>query len=76
MIANLALWFGLHVLFAEVGEVPFGRLNLPAPEWASFDPAAAFIALAAGVALLRFHVNVVLVLGAAALAGALIQFGA
>jgi chromate transporter len=71
VIANLALWFGLHVLFTELGEVRSGPLVLPAPVWGSFDPAAAAIALAAGVALLRFHANVVLVLALAAVAGAL-----
>jgi len=70
VIANLALWFGLHVLFTEVGEVNWGPLQLPVPDWRSFDWHAALIALAAGVALLRFHANVVLVLAVAAAAGA------
>lgn len=73
VIANLALWFGLHVLFGAVGRVELGPLDLPAPDLSRFDPRAALIALAAGVALLRFHANVVLVLGLAATAGALIQ---
>jgi chromate transporter len=73
VIANLALWFGLHVLFAEVGEASFGPLSLPVPDPATFDPAAAIIALAAGIALLRFHVGVVTVLAVAALAGAAIK---
>jgi chromate transporter len=73
VIANLGLWFGLHVLFAEVGEAEIGLLTLPAPDPRSFDPAAALIALAAGIALLRFHVGVVKVLAAAALAGAAIR---
>ncbi|MDQ3558284.1 MAG: chromate efflux transporter [Pseudomonadota bacterium] len=73
VIANLALWFGLHVLFAEVGAATIGPVSLPAPDWSSFDPAAALIALAAGVALLRLHANVVLVLGLAAAAGAVLR---
>jgi chromate transporter len=70
VIANLALWFSLHVLFGEVGEAALGPLAVPVPDPASFDPAAAVIAVAAGVALLRYHVNMIAVLGLAALAGA------
>ena len=71
VIANLALWFGLHVLFAEVGEAAFGPLELPLPQPASFDTAAAAIALAAGVALIRFRIGIVTVLAAAAATGAI-----
>lgn len=73
VIANLALWFGLHVLFVEVGEARLWPISLPIPAWLSFDPAAALIALAAGVALLRFHAGMVLVLALAALAGAALR---
>jgi chromate transporter len=52
VIANLGLWFGLHVLFGEVGQVRFGPVQLPAPELRSFDPAAALIAVAAGVVIM------------------------
>ena len=69
VVANLALWFGLHVLFGEVGEAPLGPLVLPAPDVSTFNPAAALIALATGVALLRFHVGVVPALLCAAIAG-------
>lgn len=71
VIANLALWFGLHVLFGEVGQATFGPFSLPVPDVARFDIVAALIAVASGVALVRFHANVVLVLGLSALAGAL-----
>jgi chromate transporter len=70
VIANLAVWFALHVLFGEVGEVAFGPLSLPSPSPSSFDPAAAAIAVAAGVALLRYHVNLIAVLFVCAAAGA------
>ena len=68
-LCNLALWFGLHVLFATVGEARLGLFALPLPDLASFDPWAALIAVAAGVALLRYHVNMIAVLAAAAAAG-------
>ncbi|MDZ7603161.1 MAG: chromate efflux transporter [Hoeflea sp.] len=69
VIANLAVWFALHVLFAEVGQAAFGPFSLPVPALATLDLAALAIAIAAGVALLRFHVNLFVVLGAATLAG-------
>jgi chromate transporter len=69
VIANLALWFGLHVLFTELGELSLGQLVLPAPNLASFDIAAAVIAVGAGIALLCFHIGVVPVLIGAAIAG-------
>jgi chromate transporter len=73
VIANLALWFGLHVLFAEVGEATLGPLSIPLPDLPSFDLAAALIALAAAIALLRFHVGVVTTLACAAIAGMLLR---
>ncbi|MCC0043256.1 MAG: chromate efflux transporter [Brucellaceae bacterium] len=69
VIANLALWFGLHVLFGTVGELNFGPLALPVPDVATFVPAAAIIALASAIALLRYHANLIAVLALAALCG-------
>jgi chromate transporter len=76
VIANLALWFGLHVLFAEVGEARFGPISLPLPELSTLDAPAALIALAATIAILRFHRGVVTVLVVAALAGAALRLAA
>jgi len=69
VIGNLAVWFALHVLFGSVGEAKFWPFTLPVPELATLNAASLAIALGAGVALLRFHVNLFLVLGAATLAG-------
>ncbi len=69
IIANLTVWFGLHVLFGSVGEWQIGPFSLPVPDLSTFDFAAAAIALAAGVALIRHKVNMIAVLVAAALAG-------
>lgn len=63
VIANLAFWFAVHVFFGEVHGL--------APVWTTFDPLAAVLAIAAGVALLRYHVNVALVVAACALLGLL-----
>ena len=70
VIANLALWFALHVLFGQLAERSHGPFSLLVPDPASFDWAAALIALAAGIALMRFHVNMIVVIMVAALAGA------
>jgi chromate transporter len=69
VIANLALWFGLHVLFGDIRETLFGPLHLPILDWQTFDWRAALIALASGIALLRFHANLFFVLAGAAAAG-------
>jgi len=69
IIANLGLWFALHVLFGTLSDVALGPLSFPLPEIATFDAAAAAIAIAAGVALLRFHANMIAVLAVAAAIG-------
>ena len=57
VIANLALWFAIHVLFAEVGEAAIGPFTYPVPDLPSIDIAALIIAAASAIALLRFHAN-------------------
>ncbi|MEQ1949966.1 chromate efflux transporter [Mesorhizobium sp. CN2-181] len=71
IIANLAVWFGLHVLFGKVDEIAAGPFAVPLPDFSSFDWLAALIALAAAVALLRLKANMILVLALAAVAGML-----
>ena len=74
VIANLSVWFGLHVLFGTISpwDGPIGlRLPLPAP--ASLDPVAALLAVGAGVALLRYKAPMLPVLAACALLGAVIR---
>jgi chromate transporter len=73
IIANLGVWFALHVLFARVGEFVAGPFALPVPDPASFDWFAFAIALAAAIALLRFHANMIVVLALAALAGIVLR---
>lgn len=69
VIANLTFWFALHVLFAEVDRVELGPLQVPVPALDSFVPGAAVIAVLAGVALLRFRLDMMLVLAACAALG-------
>ncbi len=68
VIASLGLWFAATLFF------PKGITPLP-DMFGHADFAAVLIALAAGLALLRFHIGFGWVLGAAALAGAAVKFG-
>lgn len=58
VIANLALWFALHVLFNEVSTIVFGPVSLPWPRLESVDLAAVALAIVAAVALFRFRLGV------------------
>ncbi len=66
VIANLSLWFALHVLFATVPEVTLGPLHLALPEPESFRPLAAALAVLAGLLLLRLHWPLLAVLAVSA----------
>ncbi|SDB29325.1 chromate transporter [Belnapia rosea] len=73
VIANLALWFGLRVLFGVILEVPVGPMRLEVPVVASLDPLALLLALLAAVALFRMKLGVVRTLGLTALAGLVLK---
>ncbi len=57
VIANLTLWFAIHVLFTVVPEPRV--LALPLPDWTSFDPIAAGLAALAAVMMLYFKIGFV-----------------
>lgn len=69
VIANLSLWFALHVLFREVGERRFGALRLYWPDHGSLDGVALALALLSGVLLLRMKRSVPEVLALTAALG-------
>jgi chromate transporter len=58
VIFNLAVWFAIHVLFAEVAVVQFGMASVPLPRLASLDVAALGLALFAVLALMRFKIGI------------------
>lgn len=58
VILNLALWFGLHVLFAEVGHETLGVVSLPIPSWSSLDPLALVFVTIAVLALFVLRLGV------------------
>ncbi len=74
VVASLAIWFAVHAIFARTQAIaaPWGHV-LQAPVLASFDPMAAGLALAAGIALIRFRVNMIAVIGLCAAGGLLLR---
>jgi chromate transporter len=67
VILNLAVWFALHTLFAQVRRVVVGPIATDAPVLSSVDPAAAILSMAALVAVFRFKAGpVVTIIGCAA----------
>ncbi|MFN3526738.1 MAG: chromate efflux transporter [Paracoccus sp. (in: a-proteobacteria)] len=69
VILNLAVWFGLHVIFDEVRTLTALGLALDVPVWRTLNPAALMLVLAALVAVFRFGLGPVKVLAGSALAG-------
>ena len=66
VIANLSLWFALHVLFEQVN--PAVWLALPAPVLSSFDPLACALSIAAAVMMLVLKRGFLTTMGVLALA--------
>jgi chromate transporter len=73
VIANLALWFGLRVLFRDIVAVPFGPVSVDLPALRSLDPAAAALAVLAAFCLFRLKLGVLRTLGIAAAAGLVLR---
>ena len=71
VIANLSLWFALHVLFAVVVKIDAGPLHLSLPDPSTLRPFIAALALLAGYLLLRRHWPMPLVLALSAAVSAL-----
>jgi chromate transporter len=69
VILNLAVWFALHVVFGEVRTVTSLGLDLDVPVWRSVNWAAALLVIAAMVAVFRFRLGTLTVLGGSAVAG-------
>ena len=75
VVLNLAVWFGLHYLFREVAPQQLGPLSLDVPVVSSIDLVALLLAAAALVAMFRFKVGVLPVLGACAVSGLVLRGG-
>lgn len=69
VILNLAIWFGLHVLFSEVSVVRAGPLSIELPVLSSIDWASLTLTLLAVIAIFRLKMSVMTVLFGSAVLG-------
>ena len=69
VIANLALWFGLRVIFAEVRPLHIGPATIDLPVLATVQPTALALALLAAVLLFGLKLGLAKVLAVCAAAG-------
>lgn len=73
VILNLAVWFGLHVLFFSVERFAAGPVSMPLPVWQTFQLPSFCLALLAAALLFFFKRGVVTTLVLCAAAGWLIR---
>jgi chromate transporter len=73
VIANLAVWFGLRVLFGELRPVAPGLLSLELPVPASLDLPALALAVLAALCLFQLKLGVLRTLGITAGAGLVLR---
>ena len=76
VIANLAVFFAVHTLFADVRPVVWGPVHLQVPELASLRWTTLGIALVASFLLVRLQWSVLRTLGVCALLGLAATLGA
>jgi chromate transporter len=74
VVANLAVWFSLQVLFREHQRVAAGPISVELPLPASMDLAAVALALLAAIAIFRFRLGILPTLAITAAAGLLLRF--
>jgi chromate transporter len=73
VILNLAIWFALHTLFREVREIQIAGMSIDWPVAASIDLPALLLTSTAVIAVFRFRVGVLPVIGGCAAAGVLLH---
>jgi len=73
VVLNLAVWFALHVIFETIGETRHLGARLLVPEWSTIRWGSATIAAAAFIALFHLHWGMIRTLGAAVVAGLVMQ---
>ena len=72
VVLNLAIWFGLRVMFAELTDVTLlglGDISVFLPVMSTFDPLASAIMAGALLAITRFGVGMIKVLAVSAATG-------
>lgn len=74
VILNLSVWFALHVLFRNVGELNLGWLRPAWPELSSLDWKAALLSAFAMLAMFRWHFGMLPTLAICGAAGLALKF--
>lgn len=70
VILNLAVWFGLHVIFAQVVEIPtLGAAAVDVPVISTINIVSLVFTIAAAIAMFRFKMGMIKVLAACSTAG-------
>lgn len=69
VILNLAIWFALHVLFAQVNDAAVRPLSLPLPDLSSFDPIAAGLVALSALSMIWLNLGLLPSLAVMAIAG-------
>ena len=69
VILNLAVWFALHVVFQEVGIFKAFGLSFEFPDFATLDPVALSLVVAALIAVFWLRMGMIVLLGAASITG-------
>ena len=69
VILNLAIWFALHVIFADVISVQAGPVSVSLPVLPSFDSIACLLSILALLAVFRFKLGMLPLILLAAIAG-------
>jgi chromate transporter len=70
VVLNLAVWFAVHTAFGTVDDRTYGPVHLPVPEWSTIRWASVAISVLAAVAVFRFRLGTLRVIGLAAVLGA------
>lgn len=73
VMLNLAVWFGLHVFFADVGQGQFGPFSYWWPDPSTIDVTVGGLALLSGLLLLKGRLGVPLVLAISAIAAVVLE---
>ncbi len=75
VVANLAVWFALHVIFHDHVALRMGPLAIDMPVLTSVDLAALALAIVAAVCLFQLKLGVLKTLGITAVLGVVVRMG-
>jgi chromate transporter len=69
VVLNLAAFFAIHTVFPTVHDRRYGPIHVAVPVWSSINIASVVISLVAAIAVFRFKMGTLRVLGCCALLG-------